>query len=402
MSSANQARSPSQVARALAFIATALLTFAGPGESSAIAADRQNESATEVGWQDEAALLLYEDRARAAGALGFYREAKTDSLVVVLPASRMTGFASNGPTAPGTVIILTTSFDGSDLEAARDRLIDLMTDHPRDSMAFGFDPRSQRLSVTTTIEPLVVSAALGRYADLIAYHQGTIELLSTRQADNSPFHGGAALAISQSDLRLQCTSAMKVLRNGGAGPAALLTAGHCYGNSAQIYSRSGARVGQINQRSCGGSTGNDMELIGEESYAARIYTGGINSAVLGGVIEAGNPAEGTYQYHYSGAASGEPVPAFEVTNSDFRLYVAESICGVHWVTHISAFRRLKNGTSFCDALPGDSGSPFFYKDASNNIRIRGMVFARHGNSGYCYSENWSRIQNQLNVTIATT
>jgi hypothetical protein len=216
----------------------------------------------------------------------------------------------------------------------------------------------------------------------------------SRFADTQPFWGGAALAISQTDHGLDCTSAMTVLKN------VLVTAGHCYNVGQDVYTPAGALVGRVVQRQCGGASGNDMETIENRGYDPFIYLKTINSSTGGPVTNAGTPALGVAQYRYSGARTGEHF-GYEVTNDDWWIAVPDSPCGPN-NTHLLYIRRSLNGAWYCDADYGDSGAPFYYRDAFNNVMIRGMIIARRDDRQACFAEPWSRIRTQLNVAIKTT
>lgn len=384
--------------RIWAGLVAAILPMVWP-VGNALGGDSASPSSAE---QTDEAIAAYEEQARAAGALGFYTDQQTGSLVVLVPATGMDQFdTSMGGKPPIDVAVQPTSYDGRTLEMAREQLAVLVENNPHNSMAFGFDPRLGRLEVSSTLDLSLVSSTLTAYP-LIDYRAASVELANSRQANTAPFWGGAGY--SDSPQIEDCTTGMAVLQNGGTGTAALVTAGHCYSNGTSVYTPAGAKVGNVSNRTCGYSTGNDMALIAGKTYAAQIFLGGANSSTHGPVINAGNPAEGLYYYNFSGAASGEWGP-YEVVNSDFQYWNDPTYypnCP-YWVNHVSAFRRLLYGEggyySWCDAQKGDSGAPFYYKYASNNIGIRGMLTAFRSDFQYCFAENWDRIASQLNVAI---
>lgn len=223
---------------------------------------------------------------------------------------------------------------------------------------------------------------------------------ASRQADTAPFYGGASLAVSQSNHDQACTTGMKVFRSG---TAALVTAAHCGDPGTAKYTPAGTNVGTMGTWSagtyrCGGTTGDDMALISGKSYGRYIYLGGVNSSTSGPVINAGNPAVGVAQYRYSGAASGEN-GLYEVVNDDWDTYMDPDFNACNpWIINTLYIRAPSGG---CAVIGGDSGAPFAYRDNYNNVQIRGMIFARRTDGTACFAEKWSRIANQLNVTIAT-
>jgi hypothetical protein len=361
-----------------------------------------NVPATERVWDDEAAIVEFQEQARAAGALGFYEDDATHALVVVIPTSRLNSYVANAPAiAPVEITIQTTAVEAEQLQRARDKLADLIGGFPDNSMAFGFDPRLARLEVITTIDLSTISKALGNDVDVIDYNYGSVELLKSRQADTPSFWGGAALAADQTHHDLNCTSGMSVLRNGGAGKPVLVTAGHCYNQGDDVYTPAGKYVGRVVQRRCGDGSGNDMETIEGTSYSPSIYLGGINSSTGGNVVGAGAVAVGTAQYRYSGAKTGEN-GLYTVVDDDWDVYFypEDRPCDP-WVIHVLRVQHIVNGQPVCDADLGDSGAPFYYRDNFNNVKIRGMIIARNGTQTACFAESWSRIQGQLNVVIDT-
>src|SRR5688572_7345357 len=101
-----------------------------------------------------------------------------------------------------------------------------------------------------------------------------------------------------------------------------------------------------------------MELLYGESYAGRIFTGGVISSTSRPIVAAGSASVGYNNYCHSGRTTGEQ-------------------CG-HTATSVTA--QVCTATTGCKypvirftggVLPqgGDSGSPFFAKDANGGAWI---------------------------------
>ena len=127
--------------------------------------------------------------------------------------------------------------------------------------------------------------------------------LFNRRDDIPPFSGGAAIQSS----RATCSTGFTV-RN-SSGTRFTTTAAHCYAVGATVRTPTDTLVGTVTQRGTLNSwwffDNRDVELIGGQSYGARVYTGGIFSSSSKAVVGAGDPVAGVTGYCSSGQTSGE-------------------------------------------------------------------------------------------------
>lgn len=204
-----------------------------------------------------------------------------------------------------------------------------------------------------------------------------------RRDDIPPFYGGGGLASGNA----LCSSGYAVRNSAGTG--FMTTAGHCYANGATVLTESGVRTyGTVSNRHLPPITGDakDMELIGGQPYAGRIFTGGVTSTTSIPVVSADAAVVGFNNYCHSGRTTGEN-------------------CG-HTATSLTAQVCTTTGckspvisyTGGTLQQGGDSGGTFYAKD-SRGAFIRGNVIA--GNSTTGYIEPWTVVASTLGVSIVT-
>ncbi|GAB1645507.1 hypothetical protein [Krasilnikovia sp. MM14-A1259] len=206
----------------------------------------------------------------------------------------------------------------------------------------------------------------------------------SRRDDVPAFYGGGGITNGSGI----CSSGYAV-RN-GAGTVFMTTAGHCFATGSTVWTESFGRVyGSVSNRHLPTVTGEayDAELIGGQAYAGRIFTGGVTSSTSTRVVAAGTAYVGYNAYCASGRTTGET-------------------CG-HTATSISGQVCTQTGCKSPvivytgGTLPqgGDSGSPFYAKDASGNAWIRGNVIASGNGNGYV--EPWTTISPRMGLSIVT-
>jgi hypothetical protein len=379
----------------LAAIGSIVLAFTPVLASSVTATDTAGDSKWPTSLEEERQLYAFEEAARSGGALGFYRDEATSSLVVLIPRSVGATFDPTAlGTAPVPVMVKIADVDPGDLQAARDKLDRLPEQAPAgESMAYFFNPSTQKIDVTTSIAAAELSRMLGDSWDLIDYHYGDVTPAANRQADSSPFKGGAAITAGGSS----CTSGFTVVN--GAGRRGLVAPAHCYNAGQQVTTPPGTVVGTTENRHCGPNDNNDVELIAGKSYTNKIYILSAASSTAAPVTQAGDPAVGS-TYNFSGAVSGEKSNQV-VLDVDARWWVTTGWCGdnTFWVLHLIAFAR----SGVCDVQLGDSGAPFYFKWTTTQptIGIRGMVVAKSVDGHTCYAMKYSRIANALGYWIYT-
>jgi hypothetical protein len=204
-----------------------------------------------------------------------------------------------------------------------------------------------------------------------------------RRDDTPPYWGGAGLS-AQGFL---CSAGYAVQNS--VGTRFMVTAGHCFSSGATVRTESGANVvGTVSNRHLPTVTGDakDMELVGGQSYAGRIYTGGVSSTSSIPVVAAGTAFVGYTNYCHSGRTTGENCG--HTANSITAQVCTQSGCK----SPVIAFT---GGTMI---QGGDSGGTFYAKDSSG-AWIRGNVIASDGTTGW--AEPWTVISPTLGVSIVT-
>jgi hypothetical protein len=357
----------------------------------------------EATYEDDRPLVAFEERAEAAGALGFYRDDKTSTLVILVPSTRSDRFdlAELGQ-APVPVAVKVSEVDSDAIEAARELLTAMPTKAfvAGESMGFYFNPRLEKITITTSVDAQDLQEYLGELWQLIDYHHGEVATAG-RFNDVAPFWGGAAFDVPFGEPDWDCTTGF-TLKN-AAGTKGMLTAAHCALAGEVATTPNGAIVGTADpaNRRCGAApvgTNSDLQLLTGKSYDNKIYVGGMYGTVAE-VIEAGDPAVGS-TYKFSGAVSFEKTGQQVLSlNGQWWAAAGASWCGTtFWVLNQVVFTR----AGVCDVQSGDSGGPFYATQASNpviDVRIRGMVVAKTG--GECYAMKYSKIHTLLGWSIYT-
>ncbi len=206
-----------------------------------------------------------------------------------------------------------------------------------------------------------------------------------RRDDVPAYYGGGGISNGSG----VCSSGYAV-RN-SAGTIRMVTAGHCFADGTVVKTESLARTyGTVSGRRLASLTfdGKDMELMGGQSYAGRIFTGGVLSTTSIRVAGAGAATVGFANYCHSGRTTGMN-------------------CG-HTVTSTNAQVCTQTGckspviafTGGTLSQGGDSGSPFFvHSNDGASVHIRGHVIA--GNGSTSYAETWNKEASTYGVSIVT-
>ncbi len=255
------------------------------------------------------------------------------------------------------------------------------------------DPATGKIVVDTDAPASVVSpltdlagAPTGQRqaASQAQVHHASVSDTFNRRDDSPAFWGGAGLSSGG----FLCSAGYAVKNS--VGTVFMTTAGHCFANGATVLTESGANTfGTVSNRHLPAITNDakDMELIGGQSYAGRVYTGGVFSTSSAPVVAAGSAVVGFSDYCHSGRTTGEN-------------------CG-HTATSITAQVCTQTGckspviafTGGNLSQGGDSGGTFYAKDASGGIWIRGNVIAGDGSTSY--AEPWTVVSSTLGVSIVT-
>ncbi len=246
----------------------------------------------------------------------------------------------------------------------------LDTDAPSDVVASVTNLKSQ--DSLTRVAGVKVHTNKGKIKD--AFH---------RRDDVPAFYGGGGLLASNA----LCSTGYAV--KNWVGTRFMVTAGHCYANGTSVRTESNLRVvGNVSGRALAslGSGPVDMELLGGQSYAGRVFTGGVFSSSSIPVVAAGAASVGYSAYCHSGRTTGEQ-------------------CG-HTATSVTATVCTATGCKFpviaytggTIQQGGDSGGSFYAKNASG-AWIRGHVIASSSTTGYV--ERWDKVASRYGVSIVT-
>lgn len=345
--------------------------------------------------------MSFQQRALAKGALGFYFVEDGGRMVIVAPWARIADVSGLDADEVGVrVSIKASQVDPQALGSTRQALRDLMNQsaYQYESMSMQFDSAAEKLVVTSSIDPLVLSRELGSSWRLVDYRYGTSELLTGRSNDSSPFSGGAKIKFDGFDSSTFCTSGFSVT-NGSE--RAMLIPAHCGNVNTTVRTYAGGvDIGKTGtDRHCGpinqGGDNSDFQFVRGKSYTDNIYLGG-DPGFLSDIMEYGTPALGS-AYRFSGAVTHETAPVQVVSDLDAEFwiepYTPPCTDSGWWQTHVIAF----SSDTVCDAVPGDSGAPFFARQGTNpvSVRLRGMVIGREVVGGavkaHCYAVKLSNI-----------
>jgi hypothetical protein len=204
-----------------------------------------------------------------------------------------------------------------------------------------------------------------------------------RRDDTPAFYGGGGLLASNA----LCSAGYAVTNS--SGNRWMVSAGHCYAIGTRVNTESNLRYfGTVTNRALAslGQAGLDMELLNGQSYAGRIFTGGVTSSTSIPVVSAGSASVGYNNYCHSGRTTGENCGHTAVSTS------AQVCTATGCKSPVIAF------TGGVLSQGGDSGSPFYAKDSSG-AWIRGHVIA--GNGSTSYAETWNKVAARYGVSIVT-
>ena len=204
-----------------------------------------------------------------------------------------------------------------------------------------------------------------------------------RRDDTPAFYGGGGLLASNA----LCSAGYTVTNS--SGNRWMVSAGHCYAIGTRVNTESNLRYfGTVTNRALAslGQAGLDMELLNGQSYAGRIFTGGVTSSTSIPVRSAGSASVGYNNYCHSGRTTGENCGHTAVSTT------AQVCTQTGCKSPVIAF------TGGVLSQGGDSGSPFYAKD-STGAWIRGHVIA--GNGSTSYAETWNKVAARYGVSIVT-
>jgi hypothetical protein len=240
-------------------------------------------------------------------------------------------------------------------------------------------PASVRSGLTRMSDPAkqraVAKAQVRRTAISDAWH---------RRDDIPSFWGGAGITNSGGI----CSAGYAVKNVWGS--VFSVTAGHCFANGANALVESGLRsYGTVSGRRLPTVTGQamDMELLGGQSYAGRVYTGGVVSTTSRPVVAAGAASAGYTNYCHSGRTTGENC-GHTATSTNAQVCTSSGC-----KSPVIAFT---GGTMI---QPGDSGGAFYAIDSAGKAWIRGNVIATNGTTGW--AQPFTTVASQYGVSVVT-
>jgi hypothetical protein len=252
------------------------------------------------------------------------------------------------------------------------------------------DPATGAVVVDTDAPDSVLNPLidLSRDKDLksvkVKVNKGKVKDAWNRRDDTAPYYGGGGLLASNA----LCSAGYAVKNS--AGTRFMVTAGHCYANGTTVQTESNLRtVGTVSNRALAslGSGPVDMELLGGQSYAGRVFSGGVTSTTSNPVVAAGDASVNYNAYCHSGRTTGEQCghTATSVT--------AQVCTGTGCKSPVIAY------TGGTIQQGGDSGGAFYAKDGNSGVWIRGHVIASSSTTGYV--EKWTKVASRYGVSIVT-
>jgi len=204
-----------------------------------------------------------------------------------------------------------------------------------------------------------------------------------RRDDVPAFYGGGGLSASG----FLCSTGYAVQTS--AGSRFMTTAGHCFADGTSVSTESGARqVGVVSNRLLASLGGGpiDVELMSGQSYAGRVFTGGVTSSSSIPVVSAGSAVAGFTNYCHSGRTTGEQCG--HTASSTTAQVCTSTGCKSPVIAYTGGV--VQQG--------GDSGGSFYAKNSSGAF-IRGHVIA--GNSSTGYVEPYTEVARRYGVSVVT-
>ena len=350
----------------------------------------------------EAAAAQLEQSVQQTGALGQFRDKRTNQLVVAVPASGTSTFSASMANPLLNVRIESRAIDVATISAIYRRIDDIAAGGGFDGYGYmaWFSPDKGRVILGTNAP--AATQVVHDYPNTVEVTPGTPRLLS-RAYDVSPHYGGA---IMLPEGMTHCTSGFSVTNSNGYDR--MVTAAHCSAALEDtVDPNQGDTFGTVKKRS--GYPDNDFELVGENtiSQAPRIYvSNGLSGEAHARVYDAHNPSTGITGYCWSGGVTYNSCSQ----QSEFETLSAPKFCPVN-LDGSFAYPPGPQGdhcnhsvAQMCptesDWVPqfGDSGAPVYISAGTGWIGIRGIVIGVD-NTGVCaVVELYNEIASQYDVT----
>ncbi|CCH33063.1 hypothetical protein BN6_58050 [Saccharothrix espanaensis DSM 44229] len=244
------------------------------------------------------------------------------------------------------------------------------------------DALTGKVVVETDAPAHVVASLVGDHAGSVEVRRQTAKDDYSRRDDVPAFWGGSGITFAAPNGH--CSAGYTVQNS--VGTRFMVTAGHCFADNAVAVTELGGRV--VGTASGNGLSGQDMVLLGGQSYSPFIYVGGVDSGTGHHVASASDPVIGFANYCHSGRTTGEHCG--HTVSSTTGTVCTSSGCKSPVIVY-------SGGT-----LPqgGDSGAPFYALSVGGTDKhIRGHHIASSGSTRY--AEPWSRVQARYGVSIVT-
>ena len=242
------------------------------------------------------------------------------------------------------------------------------------------DAPASVVSGLTTLSNARQRAAVGK----AKIHRSRIKDTFHRRDDIPSFWGGAGITNAGG-----ICSAGYAVRN-AVGSVFSVTAGHCFANGANaLVDPACAATARSPGGACPRSPGTpiDSELLGGQSYAGRVYTGGVVSTTSRGVAAGGAASVGYNAYCHSGRTTGENC-GHTATSTNAQVCTSSG-CK-------SPVIQFTGGTMI---QGGDSGGAFYAIDSAGKAWIRGNVIATNGTTGW--ATPFTNVASTYGVSVVT-
>lgn len=368
--------------------AIAAVTFVS-GVSTAAAGDDPvkptRRSVAKAPAHDAAAAAAADRIAKEGSALGSYWDPDRGELVVVVGPDSPIGEAEAEKLVGGPSRLERREIAKKTVDAIREQIAGrrFSPDAEKFSYASHLDLETGKVVLDTDAPASVTDPLTEEFAGAIERREGKpVQDQFHRRDDVASFWGGASLQSGGGT----CTSGFAVRKP--SGQRFLTTAGHCYAVGANVATPTGRFVGRVSERGTLGSfwfwDNRDMELVGGQSYAGRVYVGGITSSSSRAVVGAGDPVAGVTGYCASGQTTGEQCN--QTVQSTDAIVCTQTGCKWPVIEYTGG-----------PSQPGDSGAPLYLPGAAGQIFARGTVIA--GNGATSFAEKWSRISSTFGVSI---
>lgn len=184
------------------------------------------------------------------------------------------------------VIVKPSVYTRDQIDAASAAFAKLFEEDQTASGALSYDAVSDEISVSSSLDPKVVEAALRPYrGDSLNAEIGNITgQAGSRTADTTPHYGGSKILPASGG---GCTSGFTAYRTVTGSPRVMVTAAHCGPLGMQWRSDSGNHsFGSVQFRN---STIADAALLSGSSYLGRVWVSETTSRIVNG---AANPVTG--------------------------------------------------------------------------------------------------------------